>query len=263
MRGGGGCEDNQCSRQCSSGAGNAWPFSSGRRPNIPHATRSAPRRLHRGPEILRRIPAAVAARRPALPCLEGPASCRESRRGSALHVAPPGVRRRMPPQPSRSPRRRCPQGCCRRRRGRWARTRPAARNWVSKSSQGRRACGGQESVQSGGPYRRAGRGGSSPPPSPVTVSTGVGDSPTLPELGSLVTIGSFSVASPSLLRQRINGWGIGRRNSRDGEASPSLLFLLPFPCAEGGEVSAFYGLTAHAFYSLLRLLRRFSARSRF
>ena len=172
------------------------------------------------PEILRRVPAAVAARRPALPCLEGPASCRESRRGSALHVAPPGVRRRMPPQPSRSPRRRCPQGCCRRRRGRWARTRPAARNWVSKSSQGRRACGGQESVQSGGPYRRAGRGGSSPPPSPVNMSTGVGDSPTLPELGSLVTIGSFSVASPSLLRQRINGWGNGRRNSRDGEASP-------------------------------------------
>ena len=127
------------------------------------------------PEILRRVPAAVAARRPALPCLEGPASCRESRRGSALHVAPPGVRRRMPPQPSRSPRRRCPQGCCRRRRGRWARTRPAARNWVSKSSQGRRACGGQESLQRGGPYRRARRRGpgsrlrrcrpvSSPPP---------------------------------------------------------------------------------------------------
>ena len=80
------------------------------------------------PEILRRVPAAVAARRPALPCLEGPASCRESRRGSALHLAPPGVRRRMPPQSPRSPRRRCPQGCRRRRRGRWARTRPAARN---------------------------------------------------------------------------------------------------------------------------------------
>ena len=46
-----------------------------------------------------------------------------------------------------------------------------------------------------------GRGGSSPPPGSGTVSTGVGDSPTLPELGSLVTIGSFSVASPSLLRQ--------------------------------------------------------------
>ena len=42
-----------------------------------------------------------------------------------------------------------------------------------------------------------GRGGSSPPPGSGTVSTGVGDSPTLPELGSLVTIGSFSVASPS------------------------------------------------------------------
>ena len=53
LRGGGGCEDNQCSRQysrqCSSGAGNGGPFSSGRRPNIPHATRRAPRRLHRGP----------------------------------------------------------------------------------------------------------------------------------------------------------------------------------------------------------------------
>ena len=53
MRGGGGCKDNQCSRQCSrqcrSGAGNGGPLSSGRRSNIPHATRRAPRRLHRGP----------------------------------------------------------------------------------------------------------------------------------------------------------------------------------------------------------------------
>ena len=31
------------------GAGNAGPFSSGRRPNVPHATRRAPRRLHRCP----------------------------------------------------------------------------------------------------------------------------------------------------------------------------------------------------------------------
>ena len=165
MWGGGGCKDNQCSRQCSrqcrSGAGNGGPFSSGRRSNIPHATRRAPRRLHRGPtgdpapgscRRSRTQAGAAVPRRPSqLP--------RFSRRGSALHLAPPGVRRWMPPQSPRSPRRRCPQGCRRRRRGRWARTRPAARNWVSKSSQGRRACGGQESLQRGGPYRRAGRRG--------------------------------------------------------------------------------------------------------
>ena len=129
------------------------------------------------PEILRQVAIAVAARRPVLPCPEakGQPVARRSRRGSALHLAPPGVRRRMPPQSPGSPRRRCPQGCRRRRRGRWARTRPAARNWVSKSSQGRRACGGQESLQRGGPYRRARRRGpgsrlrwcrpvSSPPP---------------------------------------------------------------------------------------------------
>ena len=162
MWGGGGCKDNQCSRQWA-----AWwsrqrrSFSRGRRPEIARTTRPTPVYLHRrlaghpapGCHCRSRTQAGAAVpRRPSqLP--------RFSRRGSALHLAPPGVRRWMPPQSPRSPRRRCPQGCRRRRRGRWARTRPAARNWVSKSSQGRRACGGQESVQRGGPYRRAGRRG--------------------------------------------------------------------------------------------------------
>ena len=176
--GGGGCKDNQCSRQWA-----AWwsrqrrSFSRGRRPVIARTTRPTPVYLHRwlaghpapGCHCRSRTQAGAAVpRRPSqLP--------RFSRRGSALHLAPPGVRRWMPPQSPRSPRRRCPQGCRRRRRGRWARTRPAARNWVSKSSQGRRACGGQESLQRGGPYRRARRRGpgsrlrwcrpvSSPPP---------------------------------------------------------------------------------------------------
>jgi len=118
LRGGGGCKDNQCSRQCSrqcrSGAGNGGPLSSGRRSNIPHATRRAPRRLHRGPtgdpapNSCRRsrtqASAAVPRRASQLPrkppWLRAPL-CSAGSTAPDAATSPPAVPARMPPSEAR------------------------------------------------------------------------------------------------------------------------------------------------------------------
>eukprot|EP01048_Picozoa_sp_COSAG05_P013405 COSAG05_NODE_1426_length_4919_cov_280.452075_5_plen_200_part_00 len=136
--GSGGCQDNQFSRQRA-----AWrsrqrrSFSRRRRPKIARTTRPTPVHLRRrlaghpapGRHHHSRTQATTAVpRRPSqLPV--------EAALAWSLGCAPPGVRRRMLPNCPWSPRRWCTQGCRRRRRGRWARTRPVARKRVSKSSQ--------------------------------------------------------------------------------------------------------------------------------
>ena len=159
------------------GAGNAGPFSSGRRPNVPHATRRAPRRLHRCP-----------TGDPA------PGSCRRSR--TQARAAVPRRPSQLPVEAAVAPR----STLLRREYGAGCRHNPpgvpaggARKDTAGGGAQGgrdlglRRAIGSarahraeelavdKKSVQSWGPYRRVGRRGpgsrprwcrpmSSPPP---------------------------------------------------------------------------------------------------